>query len=1094
MRLEELQQALEKVDPATVLVPPEVLEYLVQKVGKLPPVSAPAAVPATELEHLVQMVGKLPPWRATPHRQCFTVDRQMLFLYFNQEELALEPDRLLPATLILLPRPAPELLKSDSGELLMKYWRRLYHARIHLALAAESKLSSEQVQQRIEHIGVTEFAEIRQVLGEENYLLPGADERGIYIEFAAVYLEMRQFAPLLLPSFFPGIRDHGRIDRLLAEDVNGAELYEQTRPAGAADPVAMPESHSDDTHQYFRKLMAKAEQAIRAGNTVRAAILQRQAARVAPDPAATEAEAKLTLKTLIARLRSALPLAEVDLAAWHRNLSMLLDKADQGARPVEAALLFDLQKLCLEHERDIFVLDVVSWFLAAGKQPVKRSLPRQKPILIIRHLRTAIGRLPRARLSDSGRDEVAGMLRHALEQREQRLRLDFRGILTSAFQDAGLEPKNLPERAAYHKLIDEILDRITAEGFLTFGDLRDAISRNQLKLADLAEPQAFIRGDNLLRLDRRLAALLDGVYRPSEIYIRWLERLSALSFGTAAGRFFTYYVTVPLGASFLLLESANLVLGRMPWPVFLPLFLVLSGFFQALLHRSSFRRACAEVAHQGWRGVRAGLIDFPLWLIQASPLDRALRTWSFQLFYWYLLKPLLVCALVWYFRPDTMDTIFGMIIVFLAANFLLNSRPGQAAAEAVKQLLLKFVEELRGGLIPGLVRVTLSAFREVIHLMEYLLAIVDEWLLFRTGQGRAMLVARTILGVLWFPISYVGRFYMVVLVEPGINPVKLPLSSVAAKFVYPICFVPLLQPESAANQALEQINPWLRGLILATVWLLPDAVTFLFWELKENWGLFAANRSRFLQPVIVGSHGETVPRLLRPGFHSGTIPKLFARLRQAERHAQLTGNWNDVRDCRRRLGEVAEAIARFVDRDLLFYLLHVYGWDRDSLRVEPATLATNQLGLEIRHRDPALPLRLRLEDRSGRLLASIPEPGWVAELTEPQIRAFNRALAGFYEFAGVDLVEEPLRAELPSTTALGTDNVLWMDHYHGQAVHYPTWPGLEVASLLKDGAGPGSRRLIFAQAPLTWDDFVASWATAELGGKQIHLPAEKRGA
>ena len=37
------------------------------------------------------------------------------------------------------------------------------------------------------------------------------------------------------------------------------------------------------------------------------------------------------------------------------------------------------------------------------------------------------------------------------------------------------------------------------------GDLRDAISRNNLKLPDLSEPFDFLRGDRLLRADRRLA-------------------------------------------------------------------------------------------------------------------------------------------------------------------------------------------------------------------------------------------------------------------------------------------------------------------------------------------------------------------------------------------------------------------------------------------------------------------------------------------------------------------------------------------------------------------------------------------------------------
>ena len=55
----------------------------------------------------------------------------------------------------------------------------------------------------------------------------------------------------------------------------------------------------------------------------------------------------------------------------------------------------------------------------------------------------------------------------------------------------GLAPQNLPERVARKKLIEELLDQMGERGFLTMGDLRDAISRNNLKLPDLAKPARF---------------------------------------------------------------------------------------------------------------------------------------------------------------------------------------------------------------------------------------------------------------------------------------------------------------------------------------------------------------------------------------------------------------------------------------------------------------------------------------------------------------------------------------------------------------------------------------------------------------------------
>jgi hypothetical protein len=40
--------------------------------------------------------------------------------------------------------------------------------------------------------------------------------------------------------------------------------------------------------------------------------------------------------------------------------------------------------------------------------------------------------------------------------------------------------------------------------------------------------------------------------------------------------------------------------------------------------------------------------------------------------------------------------------------------------------------------------------------------------------------------------------------------------------------------------------------------------------------------------VIIGHHGEDMTRLLRVGIHSGTLPKLYARIRRAAHEARKT--------------------------------------------------------------------------------------------------------------------------------------------------------------------------------------------------------------
>ena len=135
-----------------------------------------------------------------------------------------------------------------------------------------------------------------------------------------------------------------------------------------------------------------------------------------------------------------------------------------------------------------------------------------------------------ARISESQRRQLADLVQHATMRVEARLRRRIGPIINAALDEVGLMPQNLPERVARKKLVEELLDQIGDRGFLTMGDLRDAISRNNLKLPDLAGPFGFLRGDDLLLADRKLSLMLDGVYRRGEFYVRWMQRLSSLGF------------------------------------------------------------------------------------------------------------------------------------------------------------------------------------------------------------------------------------------------------------------------------------------------------------------------------------------------------------------------------------------------------------------------------------------------------------------------------------------------------------------------------------------------------------------------------------
>lgn len=1110
MKLSELQQELRAADPAAVLVSGRVLERLIQGQNQLS-----------------NFFGQV------PHRKSYVVDRPTLYRYVEPDELEVEPDRLLPSTVILLARPSPNTLNTlDRETILLMYWRRLFHASIHRTLRQqvnEGSLSAAQIRERVEQIGVSTFAEIRMVLDQEKYLVPTgpeAGEKAVYIEFAAVYLELRYFAANLLPIYFPGLADLARIDALLARDVNAEELFSRTRLTGAPQPVFRTDTSSDESHDYYRRLMDSSDKAEQEGNTVRAAILRTKAARVAPasleDP--TRDKAHEDLRRLTRRLQAALELTDSEAQEWLKDLPALLDKADQGSWPVEAALLFELQKVGVDNERGIYALDVVTWAASGGRRPIKRPLPSQRLVRITRHLRSVAQRLTQARLADDERQHLARLLQTALQRCEGRLRSRFRPVLTDALVSVGLQPSNPPERTAFARMIEELLDRIVELGFLTFSDLRDTISRNQLKMPDLHDPYEFARGDPLLRLDRVLASALDGVYRPGEVYLRWLERLTAPAFGTAIGRWLVLFVLLPFGGAAVLLQGTKEVVQLEFAPDFfhqhptlkklldspfdpaagiaalraaehhfpslaVSCFLLLGSFLLALLHIRWFRDLCKQIVVLIYRALRHVLIDLPLYVIHLPLVQLTLKGWPFLLFWSYLCKPALVYTVVWLWLSDLLKNSFtwpAQILTFFLISYFLNRPIGKAITDLVLQSVANVYESLRAGLLPGLLRFVLWVFKQVTDGLEYLLHTVDEWLRFRQGDSQLSLVIRTVASLLWYPVAWLVRFYLIVLIEPWFNPVKAPVSLLAAKFMYPIYALYLSELKGSLNDEMVPLPMKVAWLFLfMTIWLLPDAFGFLFWEMKENWRMYRANRQRQLRPVGVGPHGETVRQLLQPSFHSGTVPKLYARLREAEREAIRTGSWRTARTWRRSLADVEQTLRRLVERELVKLLQESKRWKGEAVSVGKVMLTPTRIGIELLQGEAAGPLRLEWEDQAGWLVASVRELGWLEALDNAQRQDVTTALAGLYKLAGIDLVSEQVRENLPlgaNFTLTERDLVVETGPLREAVVCYdlmrargPLKPQTLDGEPASNWPTLDPSRVLFTRVPLSWQQWVENW-------------------
>lgn len=1098
LTLPELERAVRSADPAALLVLPRILRRVIKQDR--------------------QLTG----WGLrVPHRKSYLISRQRFLEIVDPAELAIASPTGLAERIILLAQPDPEKLAAISaGEALTHCWRLLFHARVHESLEqsiAKGLLSPAVVRQRIYQLGPVEFDEIRAVLQHEAFLLPPHDDVQTYVEFAAVYLELRHFAPSLLLRYFPALDDLEAVDRLLAQDLDGMHLFQATRLAGAPDPVdvaAVSESEdwSDDEQAHeqvrlpitpqpnqekFLRFMRKAEKAASVGNIVRSLIYRARAVQHATGETAIRARAavRTSLDRLLRRLQQALEIPHDDLKLWRETLLALVYQTPYGIWPAEARLLYDLQKVCVDFERGIYTVDLVEWALSWGERPIKRPLPSQRDVLMSKHLHSAAARLPVVRLSDSYRRQLSTLLRSATHQAEERLRRHFRPRLTDALESVGLLPTNVPERVARDKLVEELLDHIVERGFLAMGDLRDALSRNNLKLPDFARPTDLLHSDQLLRADRRLANSLDGVYRRGEFYLRWMQRLSSLAFGSRTGRFLTRYVAVPFGGSYLALAGLHHIVDKVSGTdlvIKTPLSIVSVGLFlMALVNVEAFRSGVWQALKTTGRLLREVVVDPIVTLVHSQLIQRILHSRWYTLASRFAIKPMILTTGVYLLLPlDLINTGTSLGIaasVFLAINLVLNSRMGREAEEVTTDWIVQSWHRFGLRILTGLFLLVMELFKGLLENVERLLYAVDEWLRFRTGESRVSFTAKAILGLLWFYLTYVIRFCVNLLIEPQVNPIKhFPVVTVSHKLLLPCipAFAGVLELTLERGLAITVATAIITGI--------PGIFGFLVWELKENWRLYAANRPQNLRPVPIGHHGETMVRLLKPGFHSGTVPKRFAKLRRAERKARRSGSWRSVRKHLHVLQHVELAIRRYVEREMLTLLAEHPAWRDVCVEVEEIHLASNrvrivlgcpQLGSE--------PLEIAFERESAWLLAGVVRPGWLAQLSAEQQQVLANAVAGLYKLAGVDLIRQQVQAllPLPGCVYKVTDQGLILSP--GAAceveVQYDLGEGETLHPQLVSGTStcpaPTLIRsdLIYSAHPIAWLAWIAAWDTPRDG-------------
>ena len=414
-----------------------------------------------------------------------------------------------------------------------------------------------------------------------------------------------------------------------------------------------------------------------------------------------------------------------------------------------------------------------------------------------------------------------------------------------------------------------------------------------------------------------------------------------------------------------------------------------------MFHSPPFRHAVVVLARGAWRGVRFVLWELPqaAW---RSPAVRAVRYSGPVRFFHRRLVGAVVFAAGVVLALTLLGAPIDLILrwgggVFAAAVLVLNTSWGWVAQERLLEELADWWRVVRVNLLPGLLATILDTFRRLANWVERRLYAVDEWLRFRGGESRRSLAVKAGLGLVWFPVAYLSRFAFYLLIEPQINPVKhFPVVTVSHKVI-----LPMTPTVADALGVSEATAAGLLGCI-------PGIFGFIAWELMANWRLYEANRPDRLRPVTIGSHGETMRGLLRPGFHSGTVPKLFKKMRAAERR----GTRDAAAGIRHELEHAGQAVERFVSRELLRLLGGQPGWGTPRAVIQDVRFGCQRVVIEV-----AAPgighglLVVAFENRGGRIEADIVDPGWSNRLSAEQRAALSDALRGLFDMAAAELYE-----------------------------------------------------------------------------------------
>jgi len=1211
IRIEELRKAISATDPTAYLIEARVVRRLVRKQAKHPSLAF-----------------------ALPHGDIQVVTSEEISETILPDELGLKEPLNCKVDVILLQLPnADQLEHWPDEELKLLLWRRLFHAHIDRELKhLQQPDALALVQSQIDALGQVEFDEAHHVLRNEMRLTDPDSRVEAFREWISHYWEFSVFDPGRIDTWFPSMQQIDRVDQKMRLDLPIEQILERTKIPGAASIEAQSREAQDEmvlkntqkgwsieltqgtSERKYLWHMRRRDRSTERGNTVRAITSALRAARCAPSRnkrAKAESTAESDLRLFVKRLREAIGFSATEDNEWHAVLLALAKNAIQGFWNSEKRLLYDLQKVCLDKERISYRVDLLRWITSFGHKPLRRPLYNLQEVQMAKHLASATARLVQVRLSGIERERLTNLLEQASHQADHQMRLRIREPLRKTLLGVGMTPSSFPEQVAMEKLVEDALDCISERGYISMGYFRDAVSKNDLKLPDLQGLREAWSGDRLLKADDRLDQVLDGVYRRGDFYLRWIQMISAVFFGTTKGRFATLFLIIPFGGALVLIESIRHVWHKLKaWTVghsdsghgsgshqvtqeqaqqeqdpqkveptqttdlasdmvgaiaespaasvadtlvtsdqeasepvsqselqswrtmdrfglldgdnqsetvlippktadqavdqivtnqlsIIPLVILMGFFLMALIHLPNFRVGLWKMLRWIGQLLYALCIRLPQKLLPLDLIRRAIEHPMTQSIWIYGIKPTIVVLAVEGLIQRSWQTTTGqflrLAIEIVALSFALNSRIGRDLQELLFEAFGGVWNLVRLRWLVVAIDWIVEFFRSMLSAFERFLYAVDEWLRFHSQESVLSLVAKAILGFVWSVISFLIRIYINLLIEPTLHPVKhFPVVTVAHKIFLPVLLILAVNMETFLshymNKALAMSITWFNVVFL------PGFFGFAVWELKENWRLFRKNRWKKLGAIPVGSHGETIERLLRPGFHSGTLPKLFRKMRRLENESASVKRFTKRRETMKKLHHVTEHVQRFVDRDFIALINRCDSQQHGTLICSEIKASTNSLSIALEYtpseRSPledtanSDALELVIQEQSGWVVAWTRQNGWLADAPERIHQAFDLALVGFLRKCGVFLVRGQVVSEFAKGRPYDVQDqglIVWSDDTFKEECfvklegpHVSSYDPSLLAKKLGLSEVP-DRRWIFAASETSWEQWEKDW-------------------